>query len=235
MATVILAPLVGTTIADQGILATHPIYGSRPLLRGRIHQAAALVSIPSGVHLVITTAGAETRLATLAYALTCTLMFTTSAAYHRLAQGVVARFWMRRLDHSMILIHIAGSTTPIALLGVGGGAGRALLIASWSIALIGTAMKMTRLTAERDPGPWLFALIGWLPVLAVPALATTLGWTGAVLLAATMATYTAGAVCFSRKSPDPRPTVFGYHEVWHSFTMLAAVLQLLLTIQLAAI
>lgn len=235
MATVILTPLVGTTIADHEILASHPIYGSRPLLRGRIHQAAALLSIPTGVHLVLMTAGPETRLATMAYALTCTLMFATSAAYHRLAQRVLARFWMRRLDHSMILIHIAGSTTPIALLGVGGGAGRALLLASWSMALIGTATKMTRLTSERDPGPWFFALMGWLPVFAIPALASTVGWSGAVLLAATMATYTAGAVCFSRKSPDPVPTVFGYHEVWHAFTMVAGVLQLLLTIQLAAI
>ena len=235
MASVILTPLVGRTLQGSEGLVTHPIYGSRPLLRGRLHQAAALVSIPAGVHIVIEVAGPQTRLAASVYALTCTLMFTASAAYHRLAQGILARFWMRRLDHSMILIHIAGATTPIALIGVGGGAGRALLIASWRLGLLGGAMKMTGLTADRDPCPWCFAVMGWLPLLAIPSLVATLGPPSAALLAATVATYTAGAICFSRKTPDPIPTMFGYHEVWHVFTLIAGGLQLLLTIQLAAI
>lgn len=235
MATAILAPTIGNSAWALDALATHPIYGSRPVLRGRFHQMAALASIPIGAHLVVGIAGPETRLAALAYAVTCTLMFTTSAVYHRVAESVLARFWMRRLDHSMILIHIAGGTTPIALLGVGGTAGWALLIATWGAALTGAAMKMTRLTAEQDPCPWIFALMGWLPLLAVPALTVRSGWEGTALLIAGTTTYAAGAICFSRKSPDPVPTVFGYHEVWHAFTMLAAAFQLLLTIRLAAV
>jgi hemolysin III len=234
MATAIFAPPIGNTLRDPAALANHPIYGARPALRGRSHQVAALASVPFGVHLVGAIANADSRLASFAYAVTWTLMLTTSAAYHRVAQGVLARFWMRRLDHSMILVHIAGGTTPIALLGVGGNAGWALCFASWSVALTGAAMKMTTLTAEHDPCPWVFPLMGWLPMLAIPALFEKLGWGSVALLIAATLTYTGGAVCFARKSPDPMPTVFGYHEVWHVFTLLAGGLQLLLTIRLVA-
>lgn len=235
MAAVLLAPSIGTTSREGVALDDHPIYGSRPQLRGRFHQAAALASLPIGIHLLGGVSGPTTRLPVLVYAVTCTLMFSVSAAYHRLAQGFVARFWMRRLDHSMILVHIAGATTPIALLGVGGSAGRILLIASWAGALAGTAMKMTRLTADSDPCAWVFPLLGLLPLLAVPALASRAGFQAALLLVAAAATYTVGAVCFARKSPDPMPTVFGYHEVWHVFTLVAASFQFLLTVKLAAL
>ena len=83
MATAILAPSIAGRYLDDGILASHPIYGLRPLLRGRIHQAAAVVSLPVGVHLVLTLGSAGTRLPAAAYAATCTLMFATSASYHR--------------------------------------------------------------------------------------------------------------------------------------------------------
>lgn len=234
MATVILAPTLGETVRDA-VPASHPIYGSRPVLRGRIHQAAALVSIPTGVQLIDGARGTGAMTAVIAYAVTCTLMFTTSAAYHRLAQGVVARFWMRRFDHSMILVHIAGSTTPIALLGVGGAMGLAMVAASWGAALVGASLKMTGLTADHDPGPWFFPVLGLLPLLAVPSLAAALGWQSAALLVAAATTYAAGAFCFSRKYLDAVPTIFGYHEVWHVFTVVAGVFQFILTVRLATL
>lgn len=235
MSSVILAPSIETSLWDHFPNAEHPIYGARPLLRGRFHQAAAVASVPVGIHLVTRIAEPEARLTVVVYAVTATLMFLVSAGYHRLAQGVLARFWMRRLDHSMILIHIAGGTTPIALLGVGGVAGQLLLAASWSGALLGTGMKMTRLTAEKDSASWIFPILGLLPLLALPALVARVGLGGAVLLVAAAATYALGAICFARKSPNPIPTIFGYHEVWHVFTLIAGTFQLLLTVKLAGL
>jgi len=127
MSSVILAPSIETSLWDHFPNAEHPIYGARPMLRGRFHQVAAVASVPVGIHLVVSLAGPAAQFTLLVYALTTTLMFGVSAAYHRLAQGVLARFWMRRLDHSMILVSIAGGTTPIALLGIGGPANGCVL------------------------------------------------------------------------------------------------------------
>jgi hemolysin III len=231
MAVVVLSPTFDTRLGFSDRLEAHPIYGARPMLRGRFHQAAAVLSIPVGVQVVLSSAGTS-RPAAVAYAVTCTLMFATSAAYHRLAQGVTARFWMRRLDHSMILVHIAGGSTPVAVAGVGGAPGRALLMASWGVAGVGVFLKLTGLTSDHDPAAWAFPILGWLPLVTLPLVADRAGWTPALLLAATMTVYTAGAVCFRHKRPDPAPTVFGYHEVWHVFTLVAGAIQLWLTLTL---
>ena len=232
MAIAVMAPMDGAAIEDETLLATHPIYGIRPRLRGRIHQVAAIGSVMTGVHLVLGLSGPASRIPTLAYAATCTLMFGTSAAYHRLAHGVLARFWMRRLDHTMILLHIAGTTTAIALLGVGGFTGRLLAATSCTLGLLGGAAKMIRLTTNHDPCHWLFAVMGWLPLLSLPTLASTHGLSAAALLVGATGTYTVGAVLFSRKSLDPLPKIFGYHEVWHVFTVIAGTMQLLLVAEL---
>jgi hemolysin III len=233
MVAVILTPSFDLVNGPTERLIRHPIYGARPLLRGRLHQGAALLSVPVGAH-VIASAAPGTRVAAIAYAVTGTLMFATSAAYHRLARSVVARFWMRRLDHSMILVHIAGSTTPIAQAGIGGTAGRVLLLTSWAVAALGVVLKLTGLTAEHDPATWAFGVLGWLPLTALPVLAQRAGWTATLLLVAATSVYTVGAIYFSRKRPDPLPTIFGYHEVWHVFTLVAAALQLLLMLSLLA-
>jgi hemolysin III len=94
---------------------------------------------------------------------------------------------------------------------------------------------MTRLTADKDSASWIFPVLGVLPLLALPSLETRVGWDGAILLVAAAATYSVGALCFVRKSPNPMPAVFGYHEVWHVFTLIAATFQFLLTVKLAAL
>ncbi len=197
-AMMILQPTVELGPAE---IATHPVYGARPLLRGRIHQVAAVASVPAGAHLVAT-AGAPARPALLVAAVTWTLMFTTSACYHRLAQGLVARFWMRRLDHSMIFVHVAGVTTAVGLVGVGGSLGRSLVLLSWAGAGFGAVTKMTRLTADGDPCPWLFPALGALPLLAAPLVASAHGGQAAAWLVASGVMYGIGVVCFARRSPD---------------------------------
>ena len=234
MAALVFAPAIDVRLVDYSVIATNPVYGERPLLRGRFHQLGAVASLPAGALLVTRYATPEARFAALAYALTGFLMFLTSASYHRLADSVMARFWMRRLDHSMIFFHIAGATTPIALLGMGGTAGFVLLVASWGGAAIGSFLKLTQLTIERDPCPWLFPILGWLPLLAVPSLVDRAGTTAGVLLVGSAVVYAAGGVCFSKKNPNPVPTVFGYHEIFHVCTLIAGAAQFALTARLVA-
>lgn len=234
MAALVFAPVLDTRLVDRSVIAADPVYGDRPLLRGRFHQFGAAASFPAGVLLVLRYAAPEARFSAMAYALTGFLMFFTSASYHRLADSVMARFWMRRLDHSMIFIHIAGATTPVALLGLGGTAGVLLLVTSWGGALVGSLLKLTQLTIERDPCPWLFPALGWLPLLALPSLAARAGVVAAVLLVGSALVYAAGGVCFSRKNPNPVPTVFGYHEIFHICTLVAGVAQFALTARLVA-
>ncbi len=228
------APAVDSTSTDEAGAVMGGIYGPRPKFRGRFHQVGAIASVPAGLYLVARFAEPGTRAAAAAFALTWSLMFMTSASYHRLAQSIMARFWMRRLDHAMILIHIAGATTPIALIGVGGKAGLILLLVSWAGAIVGVWLKLTQLTAERDPCPWLFPAMGWLPLMAIPWLAVTSGVKGVALLLMATAIYALGTICFATKHPDPAPTVFGYHEIFHLCTLAAGACQFFLTMQLVS-
>lgn len=234
MAALTFAPAIDIQMAHPAAIALDAVYGVRPLLRGRFHQIGAFVSFPAGVFLVTGYASSSARPAATVYAVTCFLMFVTSACYHRLAQSVMARFWMRRLDHSMIFVHIAGATTPIAVLGVGGSAGIGLLVLSWIGAVIGVGLKLTQLTINRDPCPWLFPVLGWLPLLAVPSLVGSSGLTGVVLLIAAAFIYACGGLCFAKKHPNPSPRVFGYHEIFHVCTLAAGACQFILTMQLVS-
>ncbi len=234
MAALVFAPAFDARLVDQSAFAANPVYGQRPLLRGRFHQFGAIAFFPAGLLLVLRYAAPEARTSAAIYALTGFLMFVTSASYHRIADSVMARFWMRRLDHSMIFIHIAGATTPIALIGLGGTAGAILLAVSWGGAFVGSFLKLTQLTIERDPCPWLFPVLGWLPLLAVPSLISKVGLSAAALLVGSALVYAAGGVCFGRKNPNPIPTVFGYHEIFHVCTLIAGAGQFLLTARLVA-
>lgn len=235
MAAVILTPTFSPSERwNTDFLIEHPIYGARPSLRGRFHQLGAAVSVPAGAWLLVAVAGPGQRLAAAVYAVTAMLMFATSAAYHRLAQSVIARFWMRRLDHSMIFVHMAGATTPLALLVIGGTLGIVIVAISWMLTIIGVGLKMARLTADHDPCPYLFPLLGSLPMLAIPSLMTSARTTEALALIVTGVLYVAGATCFVRKAPNPRPSVFGYHEIWHVFTLAAGAFEFWLMAEVIA-
>ena len=152
-------------------------------------------------------------------------LFGASALYHRVSWRPEVRRWMRRLDHSMIFVLIAGTYTPFALLAFDDGVGRALLIAVWCGAAGGVALKLLWIDAPNWLGVMVYVALGWLAVWTFPALAEALGVVPTVLVALGGLLYTTGAVIYATRRPDPVPAVFGYHEVFHLLVVIAAALQ----------
>ena len=207
------------------VTATLALSG-KPRLRGILHQWAFAVSLVAGVGLVLEAGSVRARLAVAVYGMSVAALFGTSALYHRVDwRTLAARRWMRRLDHTMIFVLIAGSYTPFGLLVLHGTLGAVILITAWSAALAGAVFKLLWIDA---PG-WLIATvyvaIGWLAMIALPQLVDGLGIAAVGALALGGVLYSAGAMIYARKRPDPAPTVFGYHELFHLLVILAAALQ----------
>ena len=198
----------------------------KPRLRGVSHQWAFFVSLVTGVALVVSAPTGRATAAAAIYAASVAGLFGASALYHRITwSSAGARRWMRRLDHSMIFILIAGTYTPFALLSLDGAIATAILIAVWAGALAGIVMKLFWIDAPKWLVALTYVLLGWVAVAAFPELLDEIGVTATALVAAGGLLYTAGAVVYARRRPDPAPTVFGYHEVFHALVIAAAALQ----------
>ncbi len=199
-------------------------YGEKPRWRGRIHSAAFLVSIPAGLWLMSVADSAAARVAVGIYWLSLAGLFGTSASYHLFAHSAGAVKWMRRADHSMIFVLIAGTYTPFCLVVLPKPWGVPMLALLWTIAVAGIVMKMVRVGTDKSQasGSWLYGVMGWIAVIALPKLVQELGWSRMALLFAGGVIYSVGAVIMSTKKLDLRPATFGYHEVWHAMTVAAS-------------
>jgi hemolysin III len=198
----------------------------KPRLRGVWHQWAFFVSVAIGAALVIAAPSGQPRLAAAIYALTVTALFGTSALYHRVTwASVAARRWMRRLDHSMIFCLIAGTYTPFALLVLDGDLATVILIVVWAGALAGVLMKLVWIDAPKALVAVTYVMLGWVALAAFPTMIERLGVTASTLVAVGGLLYTLGALVYAFQRPDPAPSVFGYHEVFHALVILAAALQ----------
>jgi hemolysin III len=198
----------------------------KPRLRGVSHQWAFFVSVVLGAVLVLLAPAGQPRLAAAIYAFSVAGLFGASALYHRVNwTSLSARRWMRRLDHSMIFVLIAGTYTPFALLVLDGTLATAILIVVWTGAATGIVLKLCWIDAPK----WLIALtyvlLGWVAVAAFPDMISRLGVTPTLLVAVGGVLYTLGAVVYALRRPDPAPQVFGYHEVFHALVIAAASLQ----------
>ncbi len=195
----------------------------KPRLRGVSHQWAFFCALVAGLVLVTIAPNASARTAAAIYAASLAAMFGTSALYHRFDWRPRARRWMRRLDHSMIFVLVAGTYTPFAALVLGETLGTVLLAIAWSGALGGVALQLAWTDAPR----WLDAVVyiglGWVSVIAMPQLLDRAGVGAVVLLALGGLLYSAGAIVYARKRPDPSPAVFGYHEIFHVLVIAAAI------------
>lgn len=198
----------------------------RPRARGWIHLYSAVVAAIAGAALVsVSWAGDSTHagLATLVYTATIVAMFSVSATYHRVTwQSATARKWMKRLDHSMIFVFIAGSYTPFALLALPQHSGMLLFWIVWGGAAAGVTLKMFWPSAPRWVGVPLYLILGWLAVwFAVPIMEGA-GVAALVLLAVGGALYSVGGIFYALKWPNPWPRTFGHHEFFHACTAVAA-------------
>jgi len=198
----------------------------KPRLRGVLHQWAFLSFLPLGAGLVVAAETARARIAVTVYALSVVALFGTSAVYHRVDwRSLTARSWMRRLDHSMIFVLIAGTYTPFALVALHGPLALAILVVVWAGALAGIGFSLVWTGSPTWLRAMLYIVLGWVAVAALPQLALAIGVWGLTLVALGGVLYTLGAIVYSSGWPNPRPSVFGYHEVFHALVIVAAVLQ----------
>jgi hemolysin III len=185
-----------------------------------------VVSLVAGVCLVLGAGSVRAKLAVSVYALSVAALFGTSALYHRIDWRTIgARRWMRRLDHTMIFVLIAGSYTPFGLLVLHGPVAVVTVVAAWSAALAGAVFKLVWIDAPGWLGATIYILIGWISVIALPELVQRLGIAAVVALALGGILYSVGGVIYAKKRPDPVPRVFGYHELFHLLVIAAAALQ----------
>lgn len=204
----------------------------RPRLRGASHHLAFLVALVAGPILVALTGW---RWPVAVYAASLALMLGVSAAYHRGPWTPAVRRWWQRADHAAIFVFIAGTYTPLGAMAMPASEGRPLLAVVWSGAALGVARAMLWPRAPRWIVSGMYVAVGWSMAIAMP---TVLHTTGAPLLAVILtggALYTLGAVIYALRWPDPWPRTFGYHEVFHALTVIAAALHYGAVIRLAAL
>jgi hemolysin III len=197
----------------------------KPLLRGVLHQAAFFLSLLLAPLLIVGADGARRQAAAAVFAGSVAACFGASALYHRVTWTPQVRLWMRRIDHAGVYLMIAGTYTPVCLLVLHGGWRPAVLTIVWTGAAVAIVLKFVWVAAPK----WLAALIGialgWIAVVALPQLLARLHPAAVTLLLAGGLAYTAGAVVYARRRPDPLPTVFGYHELFHALTIVASACQ----------
>jgi hemolysin III len=195
----------------------------KPKLRGVIHEWAFPVSVVAGAILVVAAANGRERLAFAIYAFSLSALLGTSALYHRVNWSrPSARRWMRRLDHSMIFLLIAGTLTPFAVLVLEGTLATAVLVAVWGGAAAGIVVELIWTDSPKWVSVAVYLTVGAIGALAFPAIVAEAGFGAGALIVTGGLLYTIGAVIYALQRPDPRPAVFGYHEIFHVLVVAAA-------------
>jgi hemolysin III len=204
-------------------VSTAPTPG-KPRLRGVSHQWAFVVSLACGAVLIALAPSGRAVVAAAIYAAAVSALLGTSTLYHRVDWRPAARRWMRRLDRSMIYVLIAASYTPFALLALHGTLATVVLLVVWAGACGGVLLQLV----WPDHPKWVAVVVsvtlGWVVVITLTQLPGSIGWGAIGALAVSGALYTTGAIVYARERPNPRPGVFGYHEVFHALVLAAAAI-----------
>ena len=201
---------------------TGPDARVKPRLRGVSHQYGFFVSVVLGAALVATAGSPRSALGALVFALSLSGLLGTSALYHRVDWTPSKRALMRRLDHSMIFVLIAGTFTPIAMISLTADLGARWLWISWSLAGFGAVLRVVWLTAPKWLTAVLAVALGWISLTVLPEVLDSIGWLPVLFVALGGLSYTVGAAIYSFKRPDPMPAVFGYHEIFHALVLIGA-------------
>lgn len=193
---------------------------TKPTWRGWIHTGVLPLAIAGGIVLVIVADGLVAKVAAAVFFAGSVLLFGTSAIYHRFNWSPKVKLALKRFDHANIFLLIAGSYTPITLLALPQDKGLILIIAIWAVALLGIGFRVFWIAAPR----WLYVVIyiamGWAAVVYLPEfLEANLAMMLLILIGGLL--YTLGAVFYAMKRPNPFPGHFGFHEIFHTFTVLA--------------
>ena len=194
----------------------------RPALRGTMHRW----SVPAAVALTVIVAvrvdtGGQLA-AMVVYGLAVTAMLAVSGTYHARRLAHRERRFLRRLDHTMILVGTAGTYTAVIVLALDGATRVVLLVVAWSFVLVGGAIRMLWLEAPPGLIALVYLVAGWQILLDIPAYSAALDAAELTMLAVGGGLYTVGAVVYALKRPNPWPAVFGFHEVFHTFVVLGA-------------
>ena len=221
MATAVVPdPVMGGATSPSA--AAHP----KPRWRGVLHSWAAVAAVLAGIPLVVMASvhrGRGAGIGTAVYAVTVAGLFTVSATYHRGNWTIEARARMRRLDHSMIFVFIAGTFTAMSVLALTPSTARKILIVVWVGALAGLILSLELVPAPRWLNVVAYLSLGWAGVFVIPDLTRRAGVAALVLVAVGGAFYSLGAAAYGTRRPRLSPTVFGFHEVFHLCTIIAAL------------
>ena len=190
-----------------------------------LHQAAFIVAVVLAPLLIVGADRGRPRLAAAVFAGSVAACFGASALYHRVTWTPRVRLWMRRIDHAGVYLLIAGTYTPVSLLVLSGAWRPVVLTIVWAGAAAAIILKFVWVHAPK----WLAAAIGlalgWVAVVALPQLIIHLDPAAVILLVVGGLAYTAGAIVYARRRPDPAPAVFGYHELFHALTIVGVACQ----------
>jgi hemolysin III len=203
----------------------------KPKLRGWMHLATAPLTLAGGIVLVILSPDATTRWGSALFSASALVLFTVSAIYHTGSWSPRVWTFLRRFDHANIFVLIAGSYTPLTLILLEGTQRTMLLTTVWTCALLGVLFRVFWTDAPRWLHTPIYIAMGWVAIVFLPDFAQgaserlggDIGTTVMVLIAAGGALYTLGGVVYGFQRPNPWPRWFGFHEVFHTFTILAFV------------
>ena len=199
-----------------------PIEAVKPRLRGRLHQFAFFVVVPAGVLLVTMAPTTRARVAAAIYALSLAGLYGTSTLYHRMPWSPKSHRVMKKLDHSMIFVLIAGTYTPLALLVLHGPWKVATLSVVWGGAAVGIVLKFVRIDGLSALTGALYIALGWMAIVAMPEIVHGISGPALSLLFIGGVLYTGGAIVLARNRPNPAPATYGYHELWHTCVIAAS-------------
>lgn len=204
----------------------------KPTMRGYLHQEAFFCTLGASVLLLAKSSNTMSFVCSLVYSLGLLLLFGISAIYHRPHWEPQARALLKRLDHSAIFTLIAGTFTPVCVFALSEKSGHQLLIVVWSAAVAGILQSVFWVKAPKYVTALFYVIMGWLALPYLSELQTSLGSSQLALLITGGVFYTVGAVFYAFKKPNLFPGVFGYHELFHLFTVIAAIFHFIVVYQL---
>ncbi|KTC79441.1 PAQR family membrane homeostasis protein TrhA [Legionella cherrii] len=205
----------------------------KPLARGYIHLVAFFITLCACTILILYSNGACAIFASIIYSLSLIGQYGVSALYHTRMWSRQKYLLLRRIDHAAIFVLIAGTATPVCLLKLKNASGLQLLSTFWLVAIIGMLITTIWTNVPKWVRAFLYIAMGWIGILYFPEIKSSLDTTNIQLLAIGGVTYTLGALIYAFKWPDPFPTIFGYHEVFHVFVVLGSGLHFCLNYNIA--